>query len=96
MPAGTGRAELLRGRAAAATARWQSLAPAYADLARAPKRIGAASFATKPGQTVPLRIRLTKAGRRLVTSRGSVPSTVRVTVLTQVRTKQVRIKPRRR
>jgi hypothetical protein len=39
---------------------------------------------------------LTRAGRRLVTSRRSVTATVKVTVLTNVQTKQVKLKPRRR
>jgi phosphodiesterase/alkaline phosphatase D-like protein len=95
-PPSTGLAELFRGRAPATATRWLSLDPAFAALARAPKRIGAKSFATKPGATVRVRIRLTRAGRRLVAHRASVPATVRVTVLTQVATKQVRLKRRRR
>jgi hypothetical protein len=95
-PAGTGRVELLRGRPPAAAARWLSLTPAHAALAGAPKRIGATSFATKPGQTVRVRIRLTQAGRRLVASRRSVTATVKVTVLSNVQTKQVQLKRRRR
>jgi hypothetical protein len=95
-PAGKGRIELLSGRPPATAARWLSPAPASAELAAAPKRIGAASFATRPGKTVGVRIRLTKAGRRLVTSRGSLPATVRVTVPTQVQNKQVRLKRRHR
>jgi hypothetical protein len=95
-PAGTGRIELLRGRPPATAARRLSPAPANAVIARAPKRIGAASFATRPGRTVGVRIRLTPAGRRLVTGRGSATVTVKVTVLTQVQTKQVRLKRLRR
>jgi subtilisin family serine protease len=95
-PASTGRVELLRGRPPATGARGSSLAPARVQLARAPKRIGATSFATRPGHTAGVRVRLTQAGRRLITSRGTVTATVKVTVLTQVQAKQVRLKRRRR
>ena len=94
-PAGTGRAELFGGRLAATATSRLSLAPAFGGFARAAKLIGAKSFATRPGGTARVRIRLTRAGRRLVARRASVTATVRVTVLTQVYTKQVRIKRRR-
>jgi subtilisin family serine protease len=94
-PAGTGRVELLRGRPPAAAARWSSLAPAYGELAAAPKRIGAASFTVRPGQTVSVRIPLTRAGRRLVGSRRSVAATLKVTVLGKAQTKRVQLKRRR-
>ena len=93
-PAGTGRAEIFSGRLLAATSQF-SPAPAFAGLSQAPKLIGAKSFATRPDGTARVRIRLTRAGRRLVARRASVTATVRVTVLTQVQTKQVRIKRRR-
>jgi hypothetical protein len=95
-PAGTGRAELFGGRLAATAASRLSRAPAFAGLARAPRLIGAKSFTTRPGATGRVRIRLTRAGRRLVARRKSVTATVRVTVLTQVHTKQVMLKRRRR
>jgi hypothetical protein len=75
-PAVTGRAEVVRGRAAA--------------------RIGAKPFATKPGGTVRVRIRVTRAARRMVARRKQVNATLRVTVQAEVQTKQIRLERRRR